>query len=502
VIYFIQNTRTKSIKVGYALDPEKRLRHLQVASADPLVLLGVVPGEVADEKRLQRKFMDHQERGEWFRPGADLVAFIGQHAREATESDPTRPGPASDSQTPVPRRRGRGKRADIPAYRRHKHSRQAVVTLNGVDHYLGPWNSPESKAEYDRITSEWLALGRRLPDRGGEPREAHEADAMLVKELILGYYGHLAPTLPEVEVDKLRRALKPVRELFGETRAAEFGPVRFKAVRAKLVADDLCTSTINQRLATVRRMIAWGVENEMLPGDALHKLEAVAPLKAGRDAKAPKKVLPVSDADIDAVLPYLTPTVRTIVQLQRLTGMRPGEVIRLKTSEIDRTTDPWIYRPTKHKTQHLGKARSIPLGPKAQELLASRLKADPDRPIFSPRESRAHSDANRPHSEGSTEERRESWRRYYRKSHKRSTRHAGEMYSTRSYGNCVTKACKRAGVPPFRCNRIRHTYATHVRREHGLEAAQVSLGHSNAKTSEIYAERDLALAIKVARLIG
>src|SRR5262249_37888939 len=157
--------------------------------------------------------------------------FIGRHAREAVECDPAAPVPASDRPTPVPRRRRRG-RADIPAYRRHKASEKAVVTLNGVDHYLGRWNSPESKAEYDRVLNEWLVRGRRPPDHR-DPSGRHgapaEPDSMLVKELVLGYYSHLSPTLAEVEVDKLRRALKPVRELFGETRAAEFGPVRFKA---------------------------------------------------------------------------------------------------------------------------------------------------------------------------------------------------------------------------------------------------------------------------------
>jgi integrase len=76
------------------------------------------------------------------------------------------------------------------------------------------------------------------------------------------------------------------------------------------------------------------------------------------------------------------------------------------------------------------------------------------------------------------------------------------MYSTRSYSNAVAAACVRAGVTPFRCNRIRHTFATKIRHEHGLEAAQVLLGHSTAKTTEIYAERDLALASKVAKQRG
>jgi integrase len=331
-----------------------------------------------------------------------------------------------------------------------------------------------------------------------------KAEGMLMKQLILGYYGHISPTLPAVEIDKLKRALKPVRELFGDTPAAAFGPIRYKAVRQSMVDSGLCVSTINQRLGAIKRMIAWAVENEMIPGDALHKLKAVAPLKAGRDAKAPKKVLPVPDADIDAVLPYLTATVRTMVQLQRLTGMRPGEVCRLTTGQVDRTVDPWIYRPTKHKTAGRGEDRSIPLGPKAQELLTPWLRADPDKPLFSPYESRRYFDAHRPLTGKSTEARREVWRRYSRKYYdKRRTKpHEREMYSTGSYGNCVVAACIRAGVAPFRCNRIRHTYGTNVRREHGLEAAQVLLGHTHAKTSEIYAERDLALAARIAHEIG
>ena len=34
-----------------------------------------------------------------------------------------------------------------PKYCHHKASGQAVVTLNSVDHYLGPWKSKASKVE-------------------------------------------------------------------------------------------------------------------------------------------------------------------------------------------------------------------------------------------------------------------------------------------------------------------------------------------------------------------
>jgi hypothetical protein len=40
-----------------------------------------------------------------------------------------------------------------------------VVTLDGVDHYLGKFNSPESKAEYDRVTDH-ERLARAARERG------------------------------------------------------------------------------------------------------------------------------------------------------------------------------------------------------------------------------------------------------------------------------------------------------------------------------------------------
>ena len=51
-------------------------------------------------------------------------------------------------------------------------------------------------------------------------------------------------------------------------------------------------------------------------------------------------------------------------------------------------------------------------------------------------------------------------------------------------------------------NRLRHTSATEIRRRFGIEAAQVVCGHERADVTQIYAERDLELAKKVARSVG
>ena len=48
----------------------------------------------------------------------------------------------------------------------------------------------------------------------------------------------------------------------------------------------------------------------------------------------------------------------------------------------------------------------------------------------------------------------------------------------------------------------RHTFATRVRKQHGLEAAQVLLGHPRADVTQVYAERNDQLAAAVAAKIG
>ena len=50
--------------------------------------------------------------------------------------------------------------ASVPKYRKHRSSGQAVCTINGKDHYLGPYGTKASKIEYDRLIGEWLAAGR------------------------------------------------------------------------------------------------------------------------------------------------------------------------------------------------------------------------------------------------------------------------------------------------------------------------------------------------------
>lgn len=73
-VYFISGGGM--IKIGYAKDPAKRLSELQTASAIELVLIGSMPGSVALEKYLHKRFSRLRERGEWFHAAPALKGFI------------------------------------------------------------------------------------------------------------------------------------------------------------------------------------------------------------------------------------------------------------------------------------------------------------------------------------------------------------------------------------------------------------------------------------------
>src|SRR5262245_5905133 len=111
----------------------------------------------------------------------------------------------------------RTKRGTPPSYRRHS-SGQACVTVREPDGrrreiLLGPWESPESKAEYARILAELAANQGRTPPkaRGGAPADS------TINEVVLAFWRHAEQHYrrpdgtPTGELHNLREALRPLK---------------------------------------------------------------------------------------------------------------------------------------------------------------------------------------------------------------------------------------------------------------------------------------------------
>jgi integrase len=184
------------------------------------------------------------------------------------------------------------------------------------------------------------------------------------------YYRHPDGT-PTFETDNTRHALGPLRKMYGRTRAEEFRPLKFKAVRDEMVKRGWCRKTINAQIGRIKRMFKWGVENELIPADRYHALQAVPGLKLGRAAaRESQPVKPVPEALVEATLPHVSSQVAAMIRLQLLTGMRPGEVIIMRTCDVERAGEIWVYRPSHHKTAHHAHERLVFLGPQARQVVA------------------------------------------------------------------------------------------------------------------------------------
>ena len=73
---------------------------------------------------------------------------------------------------------------------------------------------------------------------------------------------------------------------------------------------------------------------------------------------------------------------------------------------------------------------------------------------------------------------------------------------SRNERDAIFKACVKAKIPAWGPNRLRHNAATFLRKEFGIEAARVILGHTSAAVTEIYAEMDRQKAAEIMGIVG
>ena len=194
------------------------------------------------------------------------------------------------------------------------------------------------------------------------------------------------------------------------------------------------------QIGRIRRIFKWAAAEEYLPAIVFQALKTLDPLKRSRtNAPEGRTVKPAKLELVNALLPHMSRPLAAMVRLQLATGMRPGEVCALRPCDIDRGGAIWNV------------AMRCRLSP------ALRRRAG---------------------------ESQRDWR----------ARLAGP-------DNAVYKAWLRSNC--FHPHQLRHNYATAVRRDFGLEAAQLTLGHASAAiTDAVYAERDEAKVLEIAAKIG
>jgi integrase len=394
----------------------------------------------------------------------------------------------------------------VPRLNLHRPSGHWRVVLDGRSHYLGK-DRIEAQRRYDALLARWLPQ-RCLPEGALAlpigPTVLRVAD-VAAKFLAEHRRYFVGPDGEQTgELDNFVRAFGVLLELYGMLPAEQFSPKRLKEVQAAMVARGWCRSSVNHHVRRVKRLFKWATGEELVPASTYHGLQAVDGLRRYRTAAPePEGVEPVPEKDYEATLPHLPAMVRAMVELQYLTGMRVGEVRRMRTSEVDRSGKVWRYTPKRHKTKHFGRPRMVALGPKAQTVLTPWLKLDPESPIFSPEVGeklrRRRQQADRRTRVQPSQVMRAEMRAARADERERAP---GEVYRVESYRRAIARACKKAGVEAWTPARLRHNAAERIRREFGVEVARCYLGHADIRTTQLYSSMDEAKAMDAAARVG
>jgi site-specific recombinase XerD len=419
-----------------------------------------------------------------------------------------------------------------PKYRKHKRSGQAVVTLSGHDHYLGPHGSKVSRTAYDRLVGEWLAAGR-------PSATPSTPDSITVVEVLAGFkrfaISHYVKNgRPTGAADTFGATYRIMRLLYGRQPAKSFGPLALKAVILRLIEEGRTRSFIGERLQQIKRIYKWAASEELIAFEVYERLTTVeAPRKGKTKAKECPPVLPVSDEVREATQRHLPKVVADMVEFQRWTGTRPIEVCLLRPIDIDRSEAVWKYTPSEHKTEHHDILRAIPVGPKAQAVLLRYLARDPMAYCFDPRDSEEKrlsllnerrvtplGYGNRPGTNRKSKPKRTPGDRYTTASYRRAIHRAcefafampDELQQSRRKGATKEspdqKAKRLAAAKAWRAkytwapNQLRHAAATEICKLLDIEAARGILGHSSEATTWIYAKLDFQKAAAVAAKLG
>lgn len=383
----------------------------------------------------------------------------------------------------------------IPKLSFHRSSSRFYVWQDGKRVYLGRGEDPD-KPSMEVVAKYREAVRRILGNEPAKPELVPET--MTVAELAAQHMDYARTAYCGSELRGIECSLRHLVNCCGMTDVNKFGPRKLAEYQQHLVGLGHTRQGINKTVKRIRRMFKWAVSMELASAPVLQSLGCLDPLRFGRTTAPEAPELPaVEDHQIHAVLPHLGPRVSAMIMLQRLNGMRPGEVCNISMAEIDRSIPGrWVYHPVRHKTAYRGSRRQIPIIGRAMEILLPWVRAD-GLPLFSPAEETADRMA-------AMREKRQTKVQPSQvdRSKEDPQKKPGDKYDTNSYRRAIEYACRKVGIPNWSPNGLRKARAQEIKDSLGMDHARALLGHTSADiTKRYYAKQDLAKAVEAVQAL-
>lgn len=370
----------------------------------------------------------------------------------------------------------------------------------GID---GETTKKQVKRDYEAWLMEWRERPD-LRDPGGQQA------AITVTRVAARYLRHAGRTYIKhgkrtSHVGNIKYAARAMRNLIGGKIATAVEAPDIALLRDTMIHGDAgprSMKTVNTRLRIVKDAFVWAREKGWISERALADILSVKRLRKNRSAaKNSKKIKGISDLVVTETLKHLPAILQDMIAIERLTGMRPGEVCIVRGCDlvVDQQEGVWFYRPHIYKLEHMENAaeRIIVFGPLAQAILQKYLRTDLTAYLFSPAEAHAQRLEKR-----RTDRETKLWPSHAKKRKENPTARLGAVYSEQSFRKAIHHACKKAGIKPWNPNQLRHAAANRLERQYGLDGTRVVLGHGHTSTTLIYLDPDVQKAVKIAREVG
>jgi integrase len=239
-----------------------------------------------------------------------------------------------------------------------------------------------------------------------------------------------------------RHAVRYLREAFGEKKLKDLSYLDLETYRNKRKATPLASgkirtdATVNREMAALKHMLNKAVEWRKLTTSPFHQGSKLT----YRENNQRQRYL--MEEEMEKLLNSCSPHLQPIVEIALHTGMRKGEILKLKWDQV---RDGFIYL----KETKTGKSRQIPLDGRAAEVFrVLQIKNKWKSPyVFVGPEGEPWGDVKK----------------------------------------AFMGACRRAGIEDFHFHDLRHTFASHlVMKGANLKAVQRLLGHSDSKMTDRY----------------
>jgi integrase len=304
---------------------------------------------------------------------------------------------------------------------------------------------------------------------------------------VVGAYARYADSryADKRERHRISIALKAVVQMHGTMPASSFKAKAARDVRSALITSGRKVRSrryVNALMRSVQRAWRWMAAEELVPAESAASVCLVRAMGPGEGGREKAAIAPPQPGVVAPTLLECPPNVAAMLQVQLLTGARPGEICQMRWEEISRDpsqpiplantgrtvaaircgdTVVWVCAPERHKTMGRGKARVILIGPKAQAILP-------------------------PVGTGLVFPTRR-----------------GTAYRADSYATAVARACRKAGVKPWSPLQLRHAAASEIAEEFDDHTAASVLGHAQGSTIiNVYAEQSLRKAANAAAKCG